>query len=357
MRRNGAVTASYAYDLNGNRLSITTPGGSVAGSYDGQDRLTTYGAKTYTYNRAGDLATRTDASTLGSTTYGYDALGNLRAVSLPDGRSIEYVIDGQSRRVGKRANGSLQRGWLYADDLRIVAETDGSGAVLARFVYGAKPNVPEYMIRGGTTYRIFSDHLGSPRLVVNASTGVVAQRLDYDEFGNVVQDTSPGFQPFGFAGGLYDTDTKLVRFGARDYDAETGRWTSKDPIRFAGGDSNLFGYVTADPCLGLPASFRPCLTECCLSEITKNAAWNPYAQQCARTSAGSGGWLLSVFFCWVVLAGHPTFQPWQSPIRAIRRSPARSANARRGEVPTPIPRTASKRFGPWRRVLLARQRR
>lgn len=38
-----------------------------------------------------------------------------------------------------------------------------------------------------------------------------------------------------------------MRFGARDYDAETGRWTAKDPILFAGGDTNLYGYVLNDP--------------------------------------------------------------------------------------------------------------
>ncbi len=62
-----------------------------------------------------------------------------------------------------------------------------------------------------------------------------------------MQDTNPGFQPFGFAGGLYDGETKLVRFGARDYDAVTGRWTTKDPIGFAGGDTNLYGYILQDP--------------------------------------------------------------------------------------------------------------
>lgn len=54
-------------------------------------------------------------------------------------------------------------------------------------------------------------------------------------------------QPFGFAGGIYDQHTKLTRFGARDYDAETGRWTAKDPIRFRGGDTNLYGYGYDDP--------------------------------------------------------------------------------------------------------------
>jgi len=71
--------------------------------------------------------------------------------------------------------------------------------------------------------------------------------MEYDEFGNVLLDTSVGFQPFGYAGGLYDTDSKLVHFGAREYDASVGRWLSKDPILFAGGDTNLYGYVLQDP--------------------------------------------------------------------------------------------------------------
>ncbi|MDR1007764.1 MAG: RHS repeat-associated core domain-containing protein, partial [Campylobacteraceae bacterium] len=31
------------------------------------------------------------------------------------------------------------------------------------------------------------------------------------------------------------------------YDSNTGRWTSKDPIDFGGGSSNLYGYVLGDP--------------------------------------------------------------------------------------------------------------
>ncbi|MEK6725852.1 MAG: RHS repeat-associated core domain-containing protein [Deltaproteobacteria bacterium] len=123
----------------------------------------------------------------------------------------------------------------------------GAGNVVSRFVYANNTNIPEYMIKGGITYRIITDHLGSPRLVVNASTGAIAQQLDYNEFGEVINDTNPGFQPFGFAGGLYDRDTRLTRFGARDYDAETGKWTAKDPIGFAGGDMSLYGYVGNNP--------------------------------------------------------------------------------------------------------------
>ena len=55
------------------------------------------------------------------------------------------------------------------------------------------------------------------------------------------------FQPFGFAGGLYEEATGLQRFGVRDYDAERGRWTSKDPVLFSGKDTNIYGYVLGDP--------------------------------------------------------------------------------------------------------------
>jgi RHS repeat-associated protein len=128
-----------------------------------------------------------------------------------------------------------------------VAELDGAGNVVARFVYGTKAHVPDYVEKGGVTYRILSDHLGSVRLVVDVSTGAVAQRMDYDEFGRVLLDTAPGFQPFGFAGGIYDHQTKLVRFGARDYDAEVGRWTGKDPVLFDGGEYNLYLYAQGNP--------------------------------------------------------------------------------------------------------------
>lgn len=137
------------------------------------------------------------------------------------------------------------KGFLY-DGPRIVAELAGDGSVVARFVYATRGHSPDVMFKGGNTYRIVKDHLGSPRLVVNASNGDLAQRLDFDEWGNVTTDTNPGFQPFGFAGGLWDRDTGLVRFGARDYDPTTGRWTTKDLSRFGGG-LNLYGYAHLDP--------------------------------------------------------------------------------------------------------------
>ena len=102
------------------------------------------------------------------------------------------------------------------------------------------------MLRDGVTYRFIRDVQGSVRLVVDSATGVVAQRIDYDSFGTVLMDTNPGFQPFGFQSGLYDGDTALVQFGARWYDAVSGRWLSKDPILLEGG-FNLYVFCGNDP--------------------------------------------------------------------------------------------------------------
>ena len=245
VKKNGTVTATYNYDTNGNRLSKVTTGGTTSGTYDAQDRLTQYGTTTYGYSANGELQSTTTSGQ--TTTYQYDVLGNLKSVVGPTGFTIEYLVDGQNRRIGKKVNGTLTQGFLYQNQLNPVAELDGAGNVVARFVYGTKANVPDYLIKAGVTYRIISDHLGSPRVVLESTTGLAVQRMDYDECGNVLLDTNPGFQPFGFAGGLYDQHTGLVRFGARDYDATTGRWTAKDPIRFDGGNTNLYGYTVNDP--------------------------------------------------------------------------------------------------------------
>ena len=283
VQENGVLVRSYTYDPNGNRLSATSPGGTVSGIYDDQDRLFQYGETIYSHDEAGDLVSRQRPGE-GLESFSYDALGNLMAMtrSVDSGGSggsggavetqIEYVIDGQSRRIGKRVDGVLTQGLLYRDALNPVAELDGSGGVVSRFVYGTRSNVPEYVVRGGATYRIVSDHLGSVRLVVDAATGAVVQRLDYDEWGVVIRDTNPGFQPFGFAGGIYDPDTGLTRFGARDYDPEVGRWTTKDPIRFEGGDGNLYAYVQNNPLSFIDPSG---LTDIVLDDLAELVVWRP----------------------------------------------------------------------------------
>ena len=244
VQRDGQTAATYEYDLNGNRQSLTTASGQLIGEYDAQDRLLRYGSVTYGYSRNGERITRAAGSD--TTQYQYDAIGNLKTVIIPGGKRIDYVVDAFNRRVAKKVNGAIVRRYLYEGPLAPAAELNSSGQVTTRYVYGLHENVPDYMVRGGVTYRLLADEIGSVRAVVDAAADTVVQRIDYDEFGRQTSNSNPGFQPFGYAGGLVDEDQPLIQFGARNYDPETGSWTSKDPIGLRAG-SNMYTYVDADP--------------------------------------------------------------------------------------------------------------
>lgn len=241
--KNGVVTASYSYDGNGNRL--TGPGLAAELAYDVQDRLLQAGDANFSYTPGGDLKQKVERGDI--QTFNYDLLGNLVQVSLPAGRRIDYLIDGRDRRVGRRSNGVLDRSFVYQDLLRPLAEFGAGGGLVSRFVYAEENSSPAYLVRNGSTYQIVADHLGSPRMIVDTASGAIVQRINYDEFGIVLQDTNPGFQPFGFAGGIYDSETRLLHFGARDYDPSLGRWLAKDPLLFAAEDTNLYAYSGNDP--------------------------------------------------------------------------------------------------------------
>ena len=279
---NGSTISTYTYDTNSNRVGAVTSAGSVSATYDAQDRLLTYGSASYTYTANGELESQ--AVGTAKTEYQYDVLGNLKSATLPSGKAITYIVDAGNRRIGKKVNGTLTQGFLYNRN-RIVAQLNASNGIVSQFVYATGNTSPDYMISGGVTYRIFSDQLGSPRLVVNTSTGAIAEQITYNEFGNVLTDSNPGFQPFGFAGGLYDQDTKLVRFGARDYNPVIGRWTAKDPILFAGGDTNLYGYALSDP---VNTSDHSGLEPCTCKEKESSNKWDELGHSIAQFAAGQG---------------------------------------------------------------------
>ena len=220
----GMLEGSWSYDANSNRL-VTTPGAEVVAVYDSQDRLLEHGDLEFEYGENGELEAKTDSQSGEVTSYDYDEMGNLLSVVLPGGSVIEYLHDASNRRVGKKVDGVFVGGWVYGDQLNPVAEVDASGDVVASFAYASRGHVADYMVRGGQVYRLVTDHLGSVRAVVNANDGSLVQALEYDAWGVVLGDTNPGWQPFGFAGGVYEASSGLVRFGARDYDAEVGRWT------------------------------------------------------------------------------------------------------------------------------------
>jgi RHS repeat-associated protein len=162
-----------------------------------------------------------------------------------------------NQRVAKEVNGTIVQRCLWLNNTTLLGFYDKEGN-FARFTY-ATDRTPIQMDYKGTTYYLSYNRLGSLKAIRNQSNTIIKQ-IDYDSFGNVISQTNPTLStatpdlsldsidiPLGFAGGLYDKDTNLIRFGYRDYDPYTGRWTAKDPIDFSGGDSNLYAYVGNDP--------------------------------------------------------------------------------------------------------------
>jgi RHS repeat-associated protein len=245
--KDGNLVEQYSYDISGTRTHETSTLRGIAArsfGYSDEDHLLEAGTVTYDYDLDGFLTAKTDGSDV--TTYSYSSRGELLNVRLPDGTAVEYVHDPLGRRIARKVDGAIVEKYLWQGMARLLAVYDGSDNLLMRFKY-ADARMPASMTRRGSTYYLTYDQVGSLRVVAD-SAGNVIKRIDYDSFGSIITDTNPAFEvPFGFAGGLYDPDTELVRFGYRDYDPDIGRWTAKDPILFAGGDTDLYGYVLSNP--------------------------------------------------------------------------------------------------------------
>jgi RHS repeat-associated protein len=245
--RDGSLVEEYRYDGNGNRTYQMNAYLGIAGrtfTHSVADHTLTAGPVSYQFDEDDNLAARLENGE--TTRYSYSAAGELLRVTRPDGTVISYVHDPLGRRIARQVNGTTVEKYLWSGQTTLLAVYDGNDNLRQRFQY-ADDRMPFAMTMGGTTYYLVYDQVGSLRLVVD-SGGTIVKRIDYDTFGNILSDSNPGFTvPFGFAGGLHDRDTGLVRFGFRDYLPEIGKWTAKDPIDFAGGDSNLYGYVANDP--------------------------------------------------------------------------------------------------------------
>ncbi|MDL1973176.1 MAG: sugar-binding protein, partial [Deltaproteobacteria bacterium] len=245
--KDGAVVEEYEYDPVGTRIYENNVLRGISERdyvYSDEDCLLTAGGVSYEYNADGFLTTKTEGADV--TIYDYSSRGELLGVTLPDGTLVDYLHDPLGRRIAKKVNGSVTEKYLWQGLTRLLAVFDGTDNLIMRFEY-ADARMPVAMTKDGSTYYLTYDQVGSLRIVADTAANVL-KRIEYDSFGNIIQDTNPSFAiPFGFAGGLHDRDTGLVRFGYRDYDPDTGRWTAKDPIGFAGGDTDLYGYCLNDP--------------------------------------------------------------------------------------------------------------
>ncbi|MHB1012925.1 MAG: RHS repeat domain-containing protein [Desulfobacteria bacterium] len=231
VRKDSVLVEQYGYDNNANRMSTL----ATTATYDDQDRLIQQGGVNYTFDDDGCLTTR------GSDTFAYSARGELLSATV-GGQTVTYQYDGMGRRIGKTdAAGTTQ--YLYGNPdspFMVTASRDVAG-ILTNYFYDTAGNL--YAIeRGGVRYYVATDHLGTPKSVTDA-TGSVVKVVEYDAWGVKMLDSNPAFDLLiGFAGGIADGATNLVRFGFRDYEPGTGRWAAKDPIFFGGRQGNLYTY-------------------------------------------------------------------------------------------------------------------
>jgi RHS repeat-associated protein len=183
----------------------------------------------------------------------------LRATREWDGTVFEFAHDEQGRRAAKFMNGELVEAYHWRDFIRLAAFHDGAHEFV--FTYRNDERTPHAMQRDdGQVFTLHHDQIGSLRAVADQGGNVIQETL-YDPFGGIIESTNPTLRiPLGFAGGLHDRDLGFVRFGWRDYDTYTGRWTAPDPLGDAGGDPDWYGYCLDDPVNGVdPLGLLPWL--------------------------------------------------------------------------------------------------
>ncbi len=237
VRENGTVTESYSYDSNGNRTSAT----GTQASFNEADQLQARGSIDYEYNADGYLSQR------GTDGFEYSTRGDLIRAEVDD-QEIRYGYDAFGRRVTRTVDGGAVREYFYANPgnpFQLSAVRDENG--IFTYLWYDDQDLLIALDRDGSRYFVATDQVGSPRVVTD-SAGAVVKKVRYTAFGVQQQDTVPGFDlPIGYAGGIPDELTNLVRFGLRDYEPSAGRWTARDPGLHGASATNLYSYVDGDP--------------------------------------------------------------------------------------------------------------
>ncbi|MEO1261904.1 MAG: RHS repeat-associated core domain-containing protein [Bacteroidota bacterium] len=236
-----ANNESYEYDGAGNRTSFNT----TDYDYDRADRLQNAGTTTYAFDANGNLLTKNEN---GQTThYHYDGENRLVRVQLPDGKEVQYQYDPFGNRISQNNQGQTTRYLLDGDN--VLMELDASGQTLARYTAGLTLDSWISMERGDESYFYHTDGLGSVTALTDAVQGV-AQEYQYDSYGNRLPGTDNVTNPFTYTGREYDEATGLYYYRTRFYDAEVGRFLTKDKfsgIKKSPISMNSYTYVEDNP--------------------------------------------------------------------------------------------------------------
>jgi RHS repeat-associated protein len=156
--------------------------------------------------------------------------------------TITYAYDALGRRVSKTVNGTVTK-YVY-DGARVIAEYDGAGQLLRKYIYGPGLDEPVLMQVGATRYYYLFDSLGSVIGLTDAS-GNLVEAYRYSPYGQPLQASTVG-NPYLFTGREFDSETGLYYYRARYYSPQLRRFIEPDPIGFEGG-MNLYTYVSNDP--------------------------------------------------------------------------------------------------------------
>lgn len=237
----GDPKTSWTYDGVGNRLTQTTTAGTINYTYNSDDQLTAAGSTNYSYDANGN------ETAAGSNAYSYDVAN--RVISAGAGSTtFTYSYDGDGRRLSS-SDGTNTTNYFW-DPAKTTPELDieqnGSGSDLRTYLYGTGLIS---MTTGGSspgTYYYHPDPLGSIANLTD-SGGNPQWTYSYDAWGNATatQDaTGAPSNPLQFTAGYAD-GTGLLHFGARQYDASTGRFLTTDPANLAQGSP--YAYVDDQP--------------------------------------------------------------------------------------------------------------
>ncbi|SMX26045.1 tRNA nuclease WapA precursor [Pelagimonas phthalicica] len=229
----------YAYDEEGNR---TTSHLSALYSSNDHNQLLEDDGFTYAYDDRGNRVSKTSKADGSVESYSYDSQNRLVGYASPT-TTASYAYDALDRRIAKDVDGASEA-FIYDGSSVLLDYADG--AFNTRWQHGPSIDEPLAFERAGTEYALHSDHLGSPREVVETATGIVAASYRYASFGARTQ-TGPLAQRYAFTGREEDLESGLIYYRARHYDPATGTFIQRDPIGFAGGDANLYAYVANNP--------------------------------------------------------------------------------------------------------------
>jgi RHS repeat-associated protein len=233
------VPTSYTYDANGNRASRTTGGVTEVYTVDDADKLLhiKVGAttvKSYTYDTAGRTTAVTTSA--GTTTLTYDYESRVSQITYPSTATNTFTYNGLDTRVGKVDSSGTHTFRRDGDTVTSPVLDDG----FAKYTPGVSDR------RGSSTRFTHPDRMGSVVRHTGSSQGVASAR-QYDAWGDVAAASGTWAGPFGYAGNWGyqdDSDSGLKLLGHRYYDASTGRFLTRDPIK---DGRNWYAYCENNP--------------------------------------------------------------------------------------------------------------